>query len=257
MSCRRSEDSVQNAAELTGIGAHRYAPRHTDDVFSPSSKARLTRHDVGRFPDQTLLHRVGRAVCEAGCLPRKEFYEAWEVARRVRRRFRGGRIVDLCAGHGLLGQLMLLLDDTSASVVIVDRTIPLSATTLHEALVREWPRLDGRVVFHESDVDALPLSPADVVVSVHACGALTDAVLRRATVAGARVAVMPCCHDLDRSDDGRLAGWMTGALAVDAVRATRLVAHGWQVWTQTIPGEITPHNRLLMAAPTRPAAGRA
>src|SRR5215471_19671851 len=82
-------------------------------AFSPASRARLTAYDLDRFPDGTLFHRVARAVCRAGCLPRKELYEAWEVARRVRRLFRGGRIVDLGGGHGLLAQIMVLLDDSS------------------------------------------------------------------------------------------------------------------------------------------------
>src|SRR5690242_16478297 len=81
--------------------------------FSRSSRGRLTTRDLARFPSETLLDRVGRAVCQAGCLPRKELYEAWETARRVRRLFRGGRIVDLAAGHGLLAQLMLILDRKS------------------------------------------------------------------------------------------------------------------------------------------------
>lgn len=226
--------------------------RPMSPVFSLSSKSRLTRHDVGRFPDDTLFHRVARVVCDAGCLPRKELFEAWEVARRVRRRFRGGRIVDLCAGHGLLGQLLLLLDDTSPGAVIVDRTMPPSAMALHDALVRAWPRLAGRVAFQAVDIHAVPLSSDDLVVSVHACGALTDAVLARAVQAEARVAVLPCCHHLAHSDDGGLGGWMTGPIAIDAARALRISARGWRVRTQTIPDAITPHNRLLMAAITSP-----
>jgi hypothetical protein len=54
-------------------------------LFDPSSKDRLTDHDLGRFPDDTLFHRLARVVCHAGCLPRKELFEAWETARRVRR----------------------------------------------------------------------------------------------------------------------------------------------------------------------------
>ncbi len=80
--------------------------------FSPSSRARLTHHDVGRFAGATLFDRLGRAVCAAECLPRKELYEAWEVARRARRLFRGGRVLDV-GGHGLLALIMLLLDDSS------------------------------------------------------------------------------------------------------------------------------------------------
>jgi hypothetical protein len=218
-------------------------------MFSPASKTRLTRHDLGRFPGDTLFHRVARAVCDAGCLPRKELYEAWEVARRVRRRFRGGRVVDLCGGHGLLAQMLVLLDDTSPSAAAVDRLMPTSATTLHHALVEVWPRLSGRVSFVTADIGSFALSSEDLVVSIHACGALTDVVLERAASAGARVAVMPCCHDLDHNDQGGLTGWMDGPLAVDATRAGRLMARGWQVWTQTIPDDITPHNRLLMASP--------
>jgi len=61
----------------------------------PSSRGRLTDRDLDRFPGGALFDRIARAACHAGCLPRKELYEAWEVARRVRRLFRGGRIVDL------------------------------------------------------------------------------------------------------------------------------------------------------------------
>src|SRR5689334_25006170 len=98
--------------------------------FSPSSKARLTRHDTGRFPGETLFDRIARTVCGAGCLPRKELYEAWEMARRTRRLFRGGRIVDLGGGHGLLAQVMLLLDDTSPCAVVIDTALPPSAEKL-------------------------------------------------------------------------------------------------------------------------------
>jgi len=59
--------------------------------FDPSSRSKLTRRDLGRFADDSLFHRLARTVCETECLARKELYEAWEVARRTRRRFRGGR----------------------------------------------------------------------------------------------------------------------------------------------------------------------
>jgi hypothetical protein len=218
-------------------------------VFDQSSKARLTRHDLGRFPDNTLFHRIARVVCGAGCLPRKELFEAWEVARRIRRRFRGGRIVDLCAGHGLLGQILLLLDDSSPDVLVADPAPPASCATLASALASEWPKLGGRVTLVEARLEQVELREGDLAVSIHACGALTDAVINRATTARSRVAVMPCCHDLDRADTGGLTGWIDGTLAVDVVRASNLRALGWDVYTQTIPQTITPHNRLLMAGP--------
>jgi hypothetical protein len=219
-------------------------------VFSHASKGRLTERDVARFPDKTLFHRVARAVCEAGCLPRKELFEAWELARRVRRLFRGGRVVDLAGGHGLLAHIMLLLDDSSPVALVVDRTLPASAAKLHEALLETWPKLAGRVTFVSGELAAVKILSTDIVVSSHACGALTDLVLERAVAARARVAVLPCCHDLASCDAGAIAGWIDGPLAIDVMRATRLEQQGYRVWTQTIPAEITPKNRLLIGGPS-------
>ncbi len=218
-------------------------------MFSKSARGRLTDKDLGRFPDGTLFHRVARAVCHAGCLPRKELYEAWEMARRVRRRFRGGRVVDLGAGHGLLAQVMLLLDDSSPDALVIDTTLPTSRVAVHDALVAVWPRLAGRVTFVTGSIEDAEIRDTDVVVSCHACGALTDLVLQGAVTAGARVAVLPCCHDLDTGETGRLTGWVDGPLAVDIVRATALTQQGYRIWTQAIPGDITVKNRLLLGAP--------
>lgn len=218
-------------------------------MFSPSSRGRLTDRDVGRFPDESLFHRVARAVCRAGSLPRKELYESWEMARRVRRHFRGGRVVDLLAGHGLLAHVMLLLDDSSPTALVVDTTLPPSSARLHEVLVEAWPRLAGRIAFVAGALDDVEILPTDVVVSSHACGALTDRVLERAVAARARVAVLPCCHDLATCDAGALTGWIDGPAAIDIVRALGLQQRGYRVRTQAIPAAITPKNRLLMGAP--------
>jgi hypothetical protein len=226
-------------------------------MFSRSARGRLTDRDLGRFPDDTLFHGVARAVCHAGCLPRKELYEAWEMARRVRRRFRGGRVVDLGAGHGLLAQVMLLLDNSSPDAVVVDPALPASREKVHDALVLAWPRLAGRVEFVSGGLEKVEIRDTDLVVSCHACGALTDLVLERAVAARARVAVLPCCHDLGRGDTGQLSGWVDGPLAIDIQRATRLTQQGYRIWTHTLPAEITAKNRLLLGAPLLVAPGEA
>jgi hypothetical protein len=223
------------------------APRTV--TFARSSRSILSPRDLGRFPEQTLFHRVARAVCEADCLPRKELYESWEVARRVRRRFRGGRVVDLACGHGLTAHLMLLLDGTSPQAIALDERLPPSASALSRALAAHWPDSVARVRFQESGLSALNLTPDDIVLSIHACGALTDIVLERALSVRARVAVLPCCHDASTCDTGALGSWMDDSLAIDATRAARLRNAGYRVHAHTIPATITPKNRLLLAAP--------
>ena len=162
---------------------------------------------------------------------------------------RGGRVIDAAGGHGLLAHVMLLLDDSSAEAVVVDNTPPPSAATLRDALVAAWPRLNARVRHVDTDVGEFLLAATDVVVSCHACGALTDRILERAAAARAAVAVLPCCHDFDTCDPGSLGGWVDQSLAIDVMRAVRLEQHGYRVWTQTIPAAITAKNRLLIGLP--------
>ncbi|MCX5747606.1 MAG: methyltransferase domain-containing protein [Proteobacteria bacterium] len=217
-------------------------------TFAHHGRNRLTPRDLPRFPSESLFDRVGRAACRAACLPRKELYESWEVARRARRRFRGGRVVDVACGHGLVAHLAILLDDTSPTALALDPVIPASAGKLAAELVATWPRLAGRVTFAARTLATEPVAAGDLVVSAHACGELTDAVLDAAIAARARVAVLPCCQVVGPSP---LAGWLDGALAVDVARAHRLLAAGFEVSTQTIDPAITPKNRLLLGAPRR------
>ena len=217
--------------------------------FDPKSRSLLTPRDLPRFSENTLFHRIARAVCEADCLPRKELFEAWEVARRTRRRFRGGRVLDLACGHALLAHVLLLLDDSSPNALAIDSRVPSSAAKIGESLVRHWPRLADRVKIVEAPLSSVVAEQGDLLVSCHACGRLSDDVLTKAIAAHARVVILPCCHEAGNHDEGRLGGWLDFALAIDVTRAARLERAGYTVHTQLIPATITPKNRLLLAEP--------
>jgi hypothetical protein len=133
--------------------------------------------------------------------------------------------------------------------VCVDRRLAQSARTVADVLVSEWPRLASRVTLMERDLSDADVGPNDVVVSAHACGPLTDAILAKAVAATARVVVLPCCHAKSKCDTGHLDGWLDPALAIDVTRAARLTASGYRVHTQRIPATITPKNRLLFGEP--------
>jgi hypothetical protein len=211
------------------------------------SRKRLSPGTAEHFTGATLFDRIARAVCQAECLPRKELYESWEVARRARRRFRGGRTVDLACGHGLVAQIMTILDPSSQAALGVDRSVPASAKRLQNILSETWPFLRDRVRIVQAELESVELLPSDVIVSTHACGGLTDLVIGRAIQVGARVAVLPCCHAHGGSPASGLEGWLDRSLAIDVERAERLRRAGYAIHTQSIPVEITPMNRLLMA----------
>jgi hypothetical protein len=217
--------------------------------ISKSSRNVLNRYTAEHFPGDTLRDKIARAVCEAECLPRKEFHEAWESAKRIRRQMRGGPVLELAAGHGLLSAILIILDDSSPSATCLDIKQPPSHQRVLAALENHWPRLKGRITFEEARLEEAAVADGSLLVSVHACGLLTDKVLDLAISHRARVAVLPCCHDLRECDTGALAPWMDGPLAVDATRVARLRQAGFRVQTALIPAEITPKNRLLLGWP--------
>ena len=105
------------------------------------------------------------------------------------------------------------------------------------------------MLLQEGRIEEAEVRAGDVVVSCHACGALTDRVLDRAIEAHAAVAVLPCCQAVSTGDAGGLEGWVDAALAIDVTRAARLRANGYHVHTQHIPKEMTEKNRLLLGTP--------
>jgi len=215
----------------------------------PGSSNRLNQRHLDRFIGDTLFAKLARTVCRAECLPRKELFETWEVAKRIRRRFRGGPIFDFGAGHGLLAWTLLLLDDSSNIAYCVDPARAPSFDTLSRCLIERWPHLAGRALYLSEDAAEVEIEPGALLVSAHACGTLADVILGRAISGSHRVAVLTCCHDRNRCDTGGLEGWLPIGLAVDATRVARLRGAGFVVHTTTIPQEITPMNRLLLASP--------
>lgn len=213
-----------------------------------SSRDRLVPVHAQFFDGETLFDRIGKALCDAASLPRKEFHESWEVARRVHRRLKGRRPVDLCAGHGLTGLLVSIMDKDAPAPVLCDRSKPDSHAEMFEALSTRWPKLKD-TTYVVGDIRELPVNSSDLVVSVHACGPLTDKVLDKAVSARAPVAVLPCCHSERLNDDRQLAAWMPVDVAIDAARAMRLQDAGYDTHLATIPERITPKNRLILGWP--------
>jgi hypothetical protein len=226
----------------------------TPGVHGVGSRNKLTPSHARLYPGGSVVDVAGRAICSADCLPRKELHEAFEMALRVSARCdRGGRVVDLCCGYGLLAQLLLIVDPRFTSAVAIDRRLPPNHGRVHAALVGAFPAIAGRITFVTARLadGAIDLGADDLVVSAHACGALTDDVCAAAVDAGARLAVLPCCHQWRFRAD--LRGHPDPADAIDAARVARLGELGYDVVVDAIPAEVSPKNRLLCAWPRQSA----
>jgi hypothetical protein len=122
----------------------------------------------------------------------------------------------------------------------------------------------------EGGLGAVNATPGQLLVSIHACGTLSDAVLDCAVEGRAMVAVMPCCHSLRRQIVPPVPGLTAEVLkssaaaigpaaAIDNARMEGLVARGYSVTEQYIDPAITPYNHVILAQPessTQAAATR-
>ena len=103
---------------------------------------------------RSLFDRIARAVCAAECLPRKELYEAWEMARRVRR-VSAAAASSTSAAATACSRTSCCFDDTSpARSWSIRRWRPrTSVCTRHFFAL--WPRLAGRVAFVERGIESV------------------------------------------------------------------------------------------------------
>ena len=263
--------------------------------FRMASRSRLTPMDARRFPGDDAFSTIARAVCDADALPRKELFETWHAAIAITdalgptsldadatttpttttttRRRRHRRVMDLAGGHGFLAMCMLILNPRLSSAVVVDRRKPDSHERLVSSLANAFPasRLHARLRYVEASIaDATP-TPCTTLVSVHACGDLSDLVLKLAAEARSPVAVVPCCHR-GLSKARAFADRLNAALAVegtggsglspicpsaamDVARLELLRRAGFHVHARTIPREITPKNRVIVGAAAADKAG--
>merc|ERR1711904_89271 len=125
----------------------------------------------------------------------KEVMESFEFFERVRHRSSRPAVVDLCCGHGLVGLLFALFERKVERVYLVDKTFPLSAEKVLDALCTVGPWVRPKVHYLTLGVrrieDALTDEPDYGVVAVHACGARTDWAIQAAVARKAPVMVMP------------------------------------------------------------------
>ena len=177
-------------------------------------------------------------------------------------------IQDLCCGHGLTGMLFAAcnpqrsLKSVKVTTKLVDRFEPPSHRQLRETIAEVCPWISGEDViryvpstldayFQESESNKVNdgSTCASVILSTHACGSLTDDVLQYAIESeSAAIAVMPCCYTgTDKGTPYGIRRALGVSMAADVRRSFYLQEYGYHVDWATIPMEVTPMNRIIVA----------
>ena len=172
-------------------------------------------------------------------------------------------VKDLCSGHGLTGMLFAACNPpgrlkASMRVLLVDQSEPQSHSILRDLISEVCPWVNQDTVqFFEADLDDyvtkslsdVATDEASIIISTHACGSLTDDVIRYAVESrAASVSVMPCCYTGTAKGTPYGVQRMLGVSAsADILRSFLLHDAGYHVDFAAIPKAITPMNRLIVA----------
>ena len=219
-----------------------------------------------------LLHHFGHQIGARRAVDVKEVLESMEFYGRVKTRLLAAgctTIVDLAGGHGLAGILFAVLEPKVKRVFCIDRRVPPSHHVLVEAAEAVLTGSSHKIEFIEHDIGSLSDELRAVsgdrsssaaaqllvedgigIIGVHACGSLTDKVIEIASLLKAPVALMPCCYGgTDKGSPVGVRRALGSAMAADVDRSYRLEREGFFVDWTTIPSQITPMNRIIIALP--------
>ncbi len=234
----------------------------------PVVASRLRATDVRHFAGDSTFHQVARAVCTAdAAIARKELPECWAMATRIHDEFWRSaepprRVVDVAAGHGLLGFFLLALCAQARTplpvIYAVDERMPASAGKLRDSFGAAFPRLRAQHRYIVGDARDVAATSDTLVAGLHACGGLSDIVIDVALEGSSALALVPCCHTTKIPHDVDAAARVGLDEAIDASRARRLEAAGWAVERGTLCSrDITPKNGLILGRPPPVSIGEA
>lgn len=100
------------------------------------------------------------------------------------------KVVDIGGGRGLLSNF---LAETFGDSVVDVKVIDISTSATNNGQMRARRQGIKNIKFEARDATTLPFDDVDVVVALHACGALSDVALGHATCQGAGFVICPCC----------------------------------------------------------------
>lgn len=217
----------------------------------------ITERSAARFPGDGLHVRFARALGARRAVRFKEVLEAIEFFAAVRKRARAATVVDLCAGHGLVGLLFGMFERRVERVVLVEPSPPDNRARVLEAAFEVAPWVEAKLELvdrrleHVAD-DLATRHPGAATVAVHACGTLTDRAIELGLRLGGPIALLPCCRPHGRSPaPDSLARALGPDVAFDVDRTYRMEHAGWTVRWSDVPAAITPMNRVLLAWPRK------
>lgn len=202
------------------------------------------------FTSDSLQDTFLREIAKQKMIPVKEVLETFELFGRIRKTVRSSFVADLFCGHGLLGLLFAIFERKVDRVLMIDRKAPDSQQKLMEIAARVAPWAVDKIEIRKADISLNDdwIEDGCAVVSSHACGILSDMCIDIAIKTNGPIGLLPCCYPRKGCRAPQAVQQAVGLkMAHDIDRTYRLEQAGYLVKWATIPEEITPMNRVLIA----------
>mmetsp|Transcript_10966 Transcript_10966/g.15453 ORF Transcript_10966/g.15453 Transcript_10966/m.15453 type:complete len:800 (-) Transcript_10966:240-2639(-) len=162
------------------------------------------------LPDETSLKENGTAYFEEksiGTQVKKSFEGSrWQRKKRPQLDWMIEQIEEVIARHpgrrplrvvdvgGGKGYLAGLIAEYFGSDIVDVRVVDICSRAVKNGMMRAQRRNLGNIQFTAGDAQVdVPLDGVDIVVALHACGALSDVAIGHAITNGAAFVVCPCC----------------------------------------------------------------
>lgn len=235
----------------------RMLPKVVQEQRATRNRAYINEITGKLFEGDALFARFARALGERRAVRFKEVLEALEFFATARRRGKAKTVIDVCAGHGMVGLLFGMYEKSVERVVLIDPHPPANRVRVLEAAFEVAPWLEEKIAFMDERIEHVEARlhaefAGAAVLAVHACGTLTDRAIALGLELGGPIALLPCCRPHRRSPaPDSLANALGADVAFDVHRTYELENAGWTVRWGDIPAAITPMNRVLLAWPRR------
>ena len=175
----------------------------------------------------------------------KEIRESLDFVARIDDLAHHRKVLELCSGHGLIGQLLGIKDTVSVRQACLT---DCKSRGFLEGYFNNY----GKVLFDQIDIlkehDEILAWDFGLVIAMHACGNLTDAAIDIAIEKGADIAICPCCYHKAKvaRQMASLARAIGKPMACDSFRLARMAAAGYNVTLRKLNISISPCNNILI-----------
>lgn len=189
--------------------------------------------------------RIWKNAINLCSVSEKEVRESFNFVEVIKKKIQSGNIVlELCCGHGLIGQILIQKHLVKSVIQICNietkshQLLELINNSFSDIYFYNWDIYEKENEILKFDYDA--------VIACHACGGLTDKVIDFAIKKDKNIFVCPCCYHYNLPKELVKIYSQFGSNGVNIYRISKLMLSGYNTSVRELKSNITPLNKVII-----------